>query len=310
MRQGLILVYAIDNTQKIMFIAQIGHKKSGDLVIMSEIIKQENIEISSIIRDEKLQPRVSMDSGTIEEYATAMRNGEDFPAVTIFYDGKKYWLSDGWHRVEAAISAGRTDISAEIRSGTFEDALKNSLSSNATHGLKRSQADKKRAIINALNAFPLESNREIARIVHVDDKTVGKYREELKIQQKEESMDHLLSWLGIGQDEKTIEVILSLFDQHECIMGLDRYNDQLMATLVNLDDGCFWFEGVNLESNSACNTIRGFTIDKTGFNALRIMLRKTEFEISNFDWVPRDDCAEEYRKMAHELHMQHVLGIE
>lgn len=277
---------------------------------MSEIINQENIKTASITRDERLQPRVSMDNTTLEEYTTAMRNGEDFPPVIVYYDGTKYWLSDGWHRVEAAILAGRTDINAEIRTGSYEDALKHSLSANSTHGLKRSQADKKRAIINALNAFPLESNREIARIVHVDDKTVGKYREELKIQQDEKTMNDLLSMLGMEQDEKTIGVILSLLNQHECIMGLDRYNTQLMAILVNLDEECFWFEGVNLESNSACNTIRGFTRDKNGFNALRIMLRDTEFEISNFDWVPRDDCAEEHRKMADDLHTRHVLGLK
>lgn len=258
---------------------------------MLEIINQEKIQISSIIRDEKLQPRVAMDKATIEEYATAIKNGDKLPPVTIFYDGTKYWLSDGWHRLEAAISAGQTDISAEIRRGSYEDALKYSLSANATHGLKRSQADKKRAIINALNAFPLESSRRIARLVHVDDKTVGKYREELELERNEVN-----------------EMILGLLNQHECIIGFDRYKDQRMAAFVNIDEECFWFEHVNFESGIIAYTKGGLTRDKDGFTALKFMLMG-KFELSNFDWFPHDEIAEEYRKMGAEIRTKDILGI-
>jgi hypothetical protein len=60
------------------------------------------------------QPRERLDEATVERYAEAMTAGLwDFgrssdPAVA-FYDGTEHWLSDGFHRLEAAKRAGKLD---------------------------------------------------------------------------------------------------------------------------------------------------------------------------------------------------------
>jgi hypothetical protein len=46
-----------------------------------------------------------MDNATVNNYVGDMKNGANFPAVTVFYDGADYWLADGFHRLEASISA-------------------------------------------------------------------------------------------------------------------------------------------------------------------------------------------------------------
>lgn len=139
------------------------------------------IAIDLIKLDPDLQPRVALDQATINEYAEAMKEGDQFPSVVVFYDGAAHWLADGYHRVHAAKLAGTVEIEADVRNGTKKDALLFSVSSNATHGLRRTQADKRRAVM-ALLADPelsKESDRKLGKIAHVDNKTVAKYRAEL-----------------------------------------------------------------------------------------------------------------------------------
>jgi len=132
--------------------------------------------LSDISTDEDLQPRARINQEIVNEYSEAMSQGETFSPVIIFDDGENKWLADGYHRYYAAKRVGLSSLGAEFRTGTKLDALRFSLSANATHGLRRSQADKRRAVLAALENFSHLSNREIARLVRIDDKTVGKYR--------------------------------------------------------------------------------------------------------------------------------------
>lgn len=136
------------------------------------------IALTEVSIDSDLQPRAMITESIVEEYAEAMSNGSSFPPITVFSDGEKNWLADGYHRFHAARKAGLDKISAEFRTGTKLDALKYALSANTKHGLRRSQEDRKRAVLIALREFGSHSNREIARMVSVDDKTVAKYRTE------------------------------------------------------------------------------------------------------------------------------------
>ena len=139
------------------------------------------IKLTDIATDDDLQSRVKIEAEVVDEYASAMQRGESFPPIIVFSDGEKNWLADGYHRYNAAQKAEIERLSAEIRTGTKLDALKFALSANATHGLRRSSADKRRAVLIALEEFGDLSNRELGRMVKVDDKTVGKYRERLAI---------------------------------------------------------------------------------------------------------------------------------
>lgn len=94
-----------------------------------------------------LQTRVALDERTVEEYAEAMREGAVFPPVVAFNDGQgNLWLADGFHRLEAAIRCSMEYIQADIRNGQFIDALKYALGCNKSHGLRRTNEDKKRAL--------------------------------------------------------------------------------------------------------------------------------------------------------------------
>ena len=105
----------------------------------------ETITIEDLDRN-GLQTRVALDESTVVEYADAMRGKAHFPPVTAFCDGKKIYLADGFHRVEATMRCGWRKIKADVRTGTFADALKHALGANANHGLRRSNADKQRCL--------------------------------------------------------------------------------------------------------------------------------------------------------------------
>jgi hypothetical protein len=133
------------------------------------------------IKDGGAQMRVGMNSETVADYASDMLSGAAFPPVILFYDGTDYWLADGFHRVEAAKKIDRAEIEAEIRNGSARDAILHGIGANATHGLRRTQADKRRAVQRLLTdpEWAAWSDRKIAELARVNHKTVGKIRREL-----------------------------------------------------------------------------------------------------------------------------------
>jgi len=57
----------------------------------------------------------------VEELVMQMLRGEKTEPVTVCFDGTRYLLKDGFHRVEAARRLGHRRISAEVIPGTLEE---------------------------------------------------------------------------------------------------------------------------------------------------------------------------------------------
>jgi hypothetical protein len=125
--------------------------------------------------------RAEMRPETVNDYAQEMLNGANFPPIIVYHDGTAYWLGDGYHRIAAARKIERESIKAEIRQGTARDAILCGVGANATHGLQRTQADKRRAIERLLSdpEWARWSDRKIGEAAKVDHKTVAKVRREL-----------------------------------------------------------------------------------------------------------------------------------
>lgn len=109
--------------------------------------------LANIRTDGGTQPRAALSPEVIGEYAEALEAGALFPPVVVFYDGSEYWLADGFHRFYAHARTGRSWIEAEVRQGTLEEAQWYSFSVNQTHGLRRTNEDKRRAVEGALMAW-------------------------------------------------------------------------------------------------------------------------------------------------------------
>ena len=138
------------------------------------------IPLSRIKADGGTQPRAELSEALAAEYAESMRDGATFPPVVVFHDGVDYWLADGFHRQKAALDNGLDEIDADVRQGSRRDAILFSVGANASHGQRRTNEDKRRAVLTLLDdeEWHAWSDNEIARRCGVSDKTVARHRPE------------------------------------------------------------------------------------------------------------------------------------
>ena len=141
------------------------------------------INIKTIRIDGGTQSRVEINNEIVTEYAEAIKAGAEFPAVVVFNDGADNWLADGFHRFHGHNQAGLTSILADIRQGTTRDAVLYSLGANGTHGLNRTNADKRKAVTTMLNdaEWAKWSSNAIAKACNVSGAYVGQIRGSLTI---------------------------------------------------------------------------------------------------------------------------------
>lgn len=151
------------------------------------------IKISNIELDESTQCRAEMRQEILDEYTQSMIDGDEFPAIEVYGTKDKCWIADGWHRVLAARQAAKEYIEANLHHGGRAEAVKHALQANAVHGVRRTNADKRRAVEVALQEFGNLSSRAIADMCGVSNRFVSNMRPETGV-----NGSHLT-----GQDGKT-----------------------------------------------------------------------------------------------------------
>lgn len=139
------------------------------------------LNLSAIIIDKGTQSRAQISEETVTDYAEAMQAGDQFPPITVFFDGVDYYLADGFHRLHAAQRLGKASIQAEVKTGTLRDAILFSLGANDKHGLRRSNADKRKCVRTLLEDFEWGelSVNEMARICCVSPQLVAAVKSEM-----------------------------------------------------------------------------------------------------------------------------------
>ena len=140
-----------------------------------------NLSLTKIKIDGGTQSRAKIDQDVVAEYADSMLNGAQFPPIIVFHDGAEYWLADGFHRYFAAKRANIPNLKCNIQEGTQRDAILFSFGANHDHGLRRTIADKRKAVVAMLSDIEWQewSDREIARQCHVSHPLVAAIRKEL-----------------------------------------------------------------------------------------------------------------------------------
>lgn len=148
-------------------------------------MKLEKIRLEKINVDGDLQVRDKINEDAVREYAEVIREGGKMPPVTVFFDGKSYHLADGWHRFFAHKQAAFAEIEAEVHDGTRRDAILFAVSANDKHGLRRTNADKRRSVLVLLEDFEWSewNNIKIAEVCGVSATFVDKIRKEMNTPQ-------------------------------------------------------------------------------------------------------------------------------
>lgn len=142
-----------------------------------------NLGMTEIVVDHTLQSRVSTSVEYQRDFSESMLRGDEFPPVTVFFDGRYYRLADGFHRYGARKILARSDrsfeqIKAEVRDGGRKEALIFSAGANQKFSIPRTAADTKKAVYMLLE-FPEWLNSPVADISKhcgVSAGTVAKYR--------------------------------------------------------------------------------------------------------------------------------------
>lgn len=140
------------------------------------------LKLSQIRLDGNTQPRVELDEALVSEYKEAYLAGVQMPPLDVMFDGTDYWLWDGFHRRFGADHAGLEKLPCNVTNGTREDAQWASYGANKSHGLRRLNCDKQKAVKAALRhpKGPKCSNVELAEHCGVGESMVRKYRDEME----------------------------------------------------------------------------------------------------------------------------------
>ena len=157
--------------------------------VQSEQTDVEHIPLEKIVTDGGTQMRAGLDNEAVTEYRDAMReNGwRNFPPVVVYYDGSTYWLADGFHRLAAwrkiGVSVYDSQVPAIVKAGGRRDAVLYAARANASHGVRRSNADKRRAVETLVldKEWGKWGNMEISRRCGVSEALVRSVKKGLGI---------------------------------------------------------------------------------------------------------------------------------
>ena len=192
------------------------------------------LNIGTIMLHEKLQSRVCINQEMVDEYAECMEKGDEFPPVSVYFDGVNYMLVDGYHRYHATRKTGKAGIECIVTHGTFHEAFLASLKANSKHGMRRTNEDRRKAVVQALEDEFLAgwSDRKIAEACDVSHPFVAKVRASLAqperkpahiekpakpAKQKEEKVEEQIfddpAPSGEGMQQEAIDVLIAENEQ-------------------------------------------------------------------------------------------------
>jgi hypothetical protein len=184
----------------------------------------ETMRVADLTLDKTIQMRASLNRTAILDYAEAYERGDDLPAIVVFYrfGGKnKRYVADGFHRVLARKHLAKKypkdkrwqTIDAEVRDGGKREAVLYAAGSNMRHGVRRTNEDKRKAVITLLKDAEWRkwADSEIARQCGVSPPMVGKYREWLR-PEKAATEEEVRSYIDRNGKERSMTVPRPLED--------------------------------------------------------------------------------------------------
>jgi hypothetical protein len=137
------------------------------------------IPIEQIGCDPVVQPRERLNRTVVRDYLAIMQAGDEtFPALHVIAIDSGFLLIDGYHRLEAAKQAKLQVIRCTVHDGDRRQAILLSSSANGRNGLRRTNADKRRAVTKLLSDSEWRqwSDRQIARYCNVSQVFVSGMR--------------------------------------------------------------------------------------------------------------------------------------
>lgn len=141
----------------------------------------QTIPLDKIVFDPDLQSRAAMNQESIAEYAAILKDNRNaLPMPDVWQDGDRYYIGDGWHRLLAHQAAGVAEALCMVHEdGGREAALRHAVGANQAHGVRRTNADKRRSVEIALREWPTLSDSALAELCGVSHPFVGSIRKQV-----------------------------------------------------------------------------------------------------------------------------------
>jgi hypothetical protein len=155
---------------------------------------RKEISISDIRIDGDTQARTRILQEVAQGYADCMKRGDEFPPIETVFDGKTYWLVDGFHRYIALKLLNIKKVEVLYQKGSQLEAQVISFGVNSKHGLQRTNEDKVKSVESALKHELTKdlTDTEIAKICDVSKPFVAAIRNpEVKARQQENRKRHM-----------------------------------------------------------------------------------------------------------------------
>jgi hypothetical protein len=172
---------------------------------MSEL---QTIELKKIRLDGGTQPRAKISEDMVARLTEVLLNGGKMKEdPTVFFDGKDYWLADGFHRYHATKRAGFTELQCNVSLGTKREAWIFSRGANHDHGMPRTSEEIRGNVISCFNDVELSelSDKKIADICKCSSMTVGRVRKSLQLEKPAKVMTKngkMMDTKNIGPKQK------------------------------------------------------------------------------------------------------------
>lgn len=141
--------------------------------------KVQDVAIKNLTLDKGVQMRATLNRNAIIDYADAYEAGEKLPPIVVFWKaGGRWYVADGFHRVLAKRRLKAKTIKAEVRHGGKREAILYAARANVAHGVRRTNEDKRRAVILFLqdSEWRKWTDSTIAAACAVSAPLVAKYR--------------------------------------------------------------------------------------------------------------------------------------
>jgi len=198
------------------------------------------------------QIRVDRNEEAVREYAELMEHGVAFPPLLVFFDGSnnQFILADGFHRLAAHCRVKPNDlILVEQRLGNVEDALWAAITANQSHGIRRTNNDKRNAIKQALlhRKGINKSDRQIAEDAGVHHVTVGTVRKEMVLSGEIHQMDSRIVQRGNQAYVQNISGI-----------NANRNDTELPQKSIPVNTSRINFGGPSVPEGATCKDCRYF----------------------------------------------------
>lgn len=140
-----------------------------------------SLRVTELQVDPEIQPRVSLSMSTIDDYSTLYaeaEEGEPLPPLDVFQMAGHYYVTDGFHRLEAAKLVKRKTLLCCVYEGTRQEAMRHAARANLRRGLPYTPRDRELILERFLSDPEMQElpDRALAAELGMSHMTVNRAR--------------------------------------------------------------------------------------------------------------------------------------